>query len=283
MQITKNLPFVMPSYPEIKMRLSTMLTNASKHDIFVMASSLAYTTALALAPFILIILSFASLLSPDLHQNIFDGLSTAVGEKIAGTIMAMIKSADNNPKLSGLSGMIGVMVLAFSASAIFTNLKIALDKINEHAFAKDPQGFLNFIKKKLFSVGLVFGFAFLSVASLIFTMVVAILYPGGMDIFWGLVSFAVNFSVFALLFTAIYRFVPTDQASWKSCVISGVISTIFYLVGKKIIGLYLGNTGLESSYGAAGSLIVLLVWVYYTALTLLFSYEFTRDVILKET
>ncbi len=277
MQLIQKMPF-----SEFKTRLSNAVSNASKHDIFVMASSLAYTTALALAPFLLITLSFASLLSPDLQQNIYEGLTTAVGEKIAGTILAMIESADSNPKLSGISGVIGVIVLAISASAIFSNLKIALDKINEHAFAKDPSGFWIFVKGKLFSMGLVFGFAFLSVASLVFTMVIAIIYPEGMGFFWGLVSFAVNFSLFALVFSAIYRFVPTDKATYKSCIISGVISTIFYLIGKRVIGLYLGNAGLESSYGAAGSLIVLLVWVYYTALTLLFSYEFTRDVILKK-
>lgn len=277
MQLIQKMPF-----SELKTRLSNAVSNASKHDIFVMASSLAYTTALALAPFLLITLSFASLLSPDLQQNIYQGLTTAVGEKIAATILAMIESADSNPKLSGISGVIGVIVLAISASAIFTNLKIALDKINEHAFAKDPSGFWFFVKGKLLSMGLVFGFALLSVASLVFTMVIAIIYPEGMGFFWGLVSFVVNFSLFALVFSAIYRFVPTDKATFKSCIISGVISTIFYLIGKRVIGLYLGNAGLESSYGAAGSLIVLLVWVYYTALTLLFSYEFTRDVILKK-
>lgn len=277
MQLVQRIPLT-----ELKSRLSTAISNASKHDIFVMASSLAYTTALTLAPFMLIILSFASLLSPDLQQDIFEGLTTAVGEKIAGTILAMIENADSNAKLSGISSIIGVLVLAISASAIFSNLKIALDKINEHAFHQDPSGVWNFIKSKLFSMGLVFGFAFLSVASLIFTMIIAIFYPHGMGFLWGFVSFLVNFSAFALVFSAIYRFVPTDKATWKSCIISGVISTIFYLVGKKVIGLYLGKAGLESSYGAAGSLIVLLVWVYYTALTLLFSYEFTRDVILKK-
>jgi len=274
-------PFKLP-FSELKTRFSTVLSNANKHEIFVMAGALAYATALALAPFMLIILSFASLLSPDLQQNIYQGLNSAVGEKIAGTILAMIESADNNRELSGVSGVIGVIVLAVSASIIFSNLQIALDKINEHAFNKDPSGFWFFIKSKLFTMGLVFGFAFLSVASLVFTMVIAIFYPEGMGALWGLVSFVVNFSVFSFVFTAIYRFVPTDKAKWKNCIISGVISTIFYLVGKKVIGLYLGKAGLESSYGAAGSLIVLLVWVYYTALTLLFSYEFTRDVILKQ-
>ncbi|AZZ37403.1 hypothetical protein CIK05_11565 [Bdellovibrio sp. qaytius] len=277
MQLIRKMPFA-----EFRHRFLNAVSNANKHDIFVMASSLAYTTALALAPFLLIILSFASLLSPDLQQNIYEGLTVAVGDKIADTILAMIENADKHPKLSGMSGVIGVSVLAISASAIFSNLKIALDKINEHAFTKEASGLWLFVKGRLFSMGLVFGFSFLSVASLVFTMVIAIFYPDGMGAFWGFVSFAVNFSVFALVFSAIYRFVPTDRATWKSCIISGVMSTIFYLVGKKLIGLYLGRAGLESSYGAAGSLIVLLVWVYYTALTLLFSYEFTRDVILKQ-
>jgi membrane protein len=267
---------------EYKKRLCMSFANADRHDIFIMSSSLAYTTALALAPFLLITLSLASLLSHDFQQNIYVGLNNAVGEKIASTILAMIKDADKNTKISGISGAIGFLVLAVSASAIFTNLKIALDKINEHAYKKEEEGFLNFIKGKMFSVGLVFGFAFLSVASLVFTMIVAVIYPQGIGFLWSLFSFVMNFAIFMLVFAMIYRFVPTDKASYKSCWISGSISTVFYLVGKDLIGLYLGHAGLESSYGAAGSLIVLLVWVYYTALTLLFSYEFTRDVIFKK-
>lgn len=270
------------SFQEIKNRLVTALSNASKHEIFVMASSLAYTTALALAPFILITLSLAALLSSDLQTRVYEGLIETVGDRAGNAMIAILKSAERHPQLSELSGIIGVIVLAISASAIFTQLKLALDKINEHANTKNAKGIWNFVKKKLLSLGLVFGFAFLSVASLVFTMVIEILYPEGLSFLWGLLSFVVNFSLFTLVFTAIYRFVPTDRASLRSCVISGVISTIFYLIGKRLIGLYLGNAGIESSYGAAGSLIVLLVWVYYTALTLLFSYEFTRDVILKK-
>lgn len=270
------------SLQEIKNRLVTALSNASKHEIFVMASSLAYTTALALAPFILITLSLAALLSSDLQTRVYEGLIETVGDRAGNAMIAILKSAERHPQLSELSGIIGVIVLAISASAIFTQLKLALDKINEHANTKNAKGIWNFVKKKLLSLGLVFGFAFLSVASLVFTMVIEILYPEGLSFLWGLLSFVVNFSLFTLVFTAIYRFVPTDRASLRSCVISGVISTIFYLIGKRLIGLYLGNAGIESSYGAAGSLIVLLVWVYYTALTLLFSYEFTRDVILKK-
>lgn len=274
-------PFKLP-WSEVKARFQTVFINADKHEIFVMAAALAYATALALAPFMLIVLSVASLLPSDLQQNIYQGLNSAVGEKIATTIISMIKNAESHSDLSTFSAVSGVLVLAVSASIIFTNLQIALDKINEHAFAKDPVGFWIFIKSKLFTIGLVFGFSFLLVASLVFTMLIAIFYPQGVGFFWQLISFMINFTLFSLVFTAIYRFVPTDKAKWKNCIVSGVISAIFYLVGKSIIGLYLSKAGLESSYGAAGSLIVLLVWVYYTALTLLFSYEFTRDVILKQ-
>jgi membrane protein len=265
---------------ETKERLMLAFSNTTKHDILVMASSLAYTTALALAPFMLIILSFASLLSANLQEKIYEGLITAMGAKVGNTLIELLENADKSPELSGLSGIVGVIVLAISASAIFSQLKIALDKINEHAISEDPKGLWNFVKKKLLSVGLVFGFAFLSVASLILTMLIAIFYPEGVGFVWKLISFVVNFSLFSVVFASIYRFVPTDRADWKSCIVSGVISTVFYLIGKEVIGAYLSSAGLESSYGAAGSLVVLLVWVYYSALTLLFSYEFTRDVIL---
>lgn len=265
---------------ELKPRFMTAFDNITKHDILVMSSSLAYTTALALAPFMLIILSFASLLSSDMQQRIYEGLNTAMGPQVGKTMIELLENADKHPQLSGISGIVGIVILAISASAIFSHLKIALDKINEHALNQEPKGLWNFVKNKLLSVGLVFGFAFLSIASLILTMLIAIFYPDGVGLLWNIITFVINFSLFSVVFASIYRFVPTDHADWKSCIVSGLISTAFYLIGKEVIGIYLSSAGLESSYGAAGSIVVLLVWVYYSALTLLFSYEFTRIVIL---
>jgi membrane protein len=203
-----------------------------------------------------------------------------MGEKASGAITEIVKNSNQKPVLSGISGILGFLVLAVSASAIFTQLRAALDKINEFVIPKSNSGLMGFIKDKFFSMGLVFGFIFLSIVSLMFSAILTALFPSGNDGFlWMAASFVVNFLMFSVLFTLIYRFIPSGRIDWRRCRISGIVSAVFYLIGKNLIGLYLGKAGFDSSYGAAGSLVVFLAWVYYTGVTLLVSYEFSRNIL----
>jgi membrane protein len=261
----------------LKARFERLFSNINKHDIFVLSGALAYTTALSIAPFILILLSFASLLSQEIQEKIYAQLATVTGVKAGQTIQGIIENADNSPRLSGISGLIGFLILAVSASAIFAQLRLALDKINEHQDTPESAGLWGFVKTRFLSVGLVFGFAFLSIASLMVTTVLAMLFEGSEGLFWQAISFAVTFATFAVLFTAIYRFVPSDKLTWRRCMTSGLVSAVFYIIGKALIGVYLAKAGLESAYGAAGSLVVFLAWVFYTTVTLLISYEFSSN------
>lgn len=264
-----------------KSHLKKFISGIGRHEIFLVAGSIAYTTALSLAPFVLIILSLSSLLSLDMQSRFAAQVSASFGESVGATIKGIIENAGRHPNLSGLSGIIGLLVMAVSASALVTQLKIALDKINEHKASKKT-GITFFLKKKFGSIALVLGFAFMSIASLILTTMISVVYPSGGGLPLQLASLLVNFILFSLLFTAIYRFVPSDHYSWKRCGLSGAVSTVFFIIGKTLIGMYLGRAGFASSYGAAGSLIILLVWVYYTALTLLISYEFSINLVLSE-
>ena len=254
-------------------KLTLFFTKVDKHEVFIMASSLAYTTALALAPFILIILSLLSWLRLGWEDKIFSLLIDSVGVEASVTIQSVIENAQKHPRLSGISGAIGFLVLCISASAIFSQLRVALDKINEHVFPESTIGVWAFLKDRLLSLGLVFAFAFLSIVSLLVSAVIALFYPNDEGFILSWISLLFNFLLFSGLFTTIYRFIPSQHLSWKKCFVSGVVSTIFYMIRKKIISLYLGNIGIASSYGAAGSLVVFLAWVYYTSITLLMSYE----------
>lgn len=266
----------------LKKKFTTFAEDIDKHEVFLVAGSIAYTTALALAPFMLILLSIASLLGPELQAKIFTEISHAMGHQAGATVLEIVKNAHDRPAVSGISGVIGFIILTISASAIFTQLKIALDKINEYEAPKSASGFMSFVKDKFLSFGLVFGFIFLSIVSLMLSTLIAALYPGGEGFIWEAVSFVVSFLMFATLFSCIYRFIPSGTMDWKRCRVSGVVSAVFYLIGKSLIGMYLGKAGVESSYGAAGSLVVFLAWVYYTALTLLISYEFSTNLVLDD-
>lgn len=265
-----------------KKHLKKFIDDVDRHDIFTLSGSLAYTTALALAPFVLILLSIASILTPDIQDKIYLQLASSIGEKAGQTVIDIVQNAKKNSSFSGISGIIGFVILVISASAIFIQLKVALNKINDHDTSKDKSGFWVFIKDRFLSMGLVFGFAFLSIVSLIASTAISVVFQGTEGIFWQGVSLLVNLIIFSVLFTAIFKVIPSDKLDWRRCRISGIVSAIFYLIGKNLISLYLAHAGLESSYGAAGSLVAFLVWVYYSSLTLLVSYEFTRNMVLYQ-
>lgn len=251
-----------------------------RHEIFLHAGSLAYTTALALAPFLIILLSVAALLGQDFQNQIYAQLKHLLGQQAGGAVEVVVEHADTSRRISGLSGALGFLVLAVSASAIFSQLRAALDKIDAYDGAREPGGVGAFVRERFMLVGLVFGFVFLSITSLAVTTAITFFLRGQREIGWEVASTVVNFAVFCALFTAIFRFVPSARHRWRRCLISGVSGTTFFLVGKWAIGFYLGRASVGSAYGAAGTLIVFLVWVYYTTSTLLISYEFTRTMIL---
>lgn len=244
-----------------------------------LASSIAYTTALSLAPFILILLSIAALISDSFQNDISAQLSNLLGKQAGSTVAMVVQNAGDHPKLSTLSGLLGFLVLAVSASVIFGQLRSAFDIIMETPEEDQAAGLFGFLRERLLSVGLVFGFVFLLVTSLAVSTILSSLFAGGEALVWKSISFALNIILFTLLFTSMFRFIPTVKLPWLRSLKSGFCATAFFLTGKWLIGIYLGNAAIGSEYGAAGSLVVFLVWVYYSSLTILVSFEFSNEVL----
>jgi membrane protein len=260
-------------------RFNNFIDNVGKHEILNLAASLAYTTALALAPFVLILLSIASLLGSELQKKLFVQLSSSIGEKAGNAIMEIVNNAKDNSNLSGLSGFVGLTILAISASTIFIQLRLSLNKIDEYRENNSASAIWNFFKERFLSIGFVFGFIFLLILSFLVSTFIAMVYTAHSGLIWKLSSLVIDFLIFSFLFTAIYRFIPSSKMQNKRCKVSGVISAIFYLIGKNLVSFYIGRAGIESSYGAAGSLVAFLVWIYYITLTFLISYEFSNNIV----
>lgn len=268
------------SKTERKNRFKQFIIDIDKHEIFTLAGSLAYTNALAFAPFVLISISFASLLGVEIQKKIYLKVTLTMGKNVTDTIFEIVKNANNNSSKSGLAGIIAVLVFAVSVSTIFIQLRLSLNKIIEYQ-PEESSGLWNFLKERFLSVGFVFGFVFLTIISLLVEGFIAVELKGN-SFLWKIIFTMISFIIFSILLTFIYRFIPSRQMDWRRCVISGIVSSIFYLIGENLISLYIGKVGIESSYGAAGSLIVFLTWVYYINLTFLISYEFTKNIILPK-
>ena len=262
-------------------RASLLAENVAEHEVFVFGGSLAYTTGLALSPFLMILLSIVALLGADSEQALVDQMTGLLGRQAGEAMRTIAQSAQSKAHFSGVSGALSLLIVMVASSAIFSQLRQALDKVNGRTAPKESSGLWLLLREKVFSIGLVLAFIFLLMVSLSVTAGLALTFRGETGLVWTSVSFAVTFAVFSLLFTAMFHFIPSDRSSWRQSLVAGACATAFFLVGKTLIGIYLGTSAVASAYGAAGSLVVLLIWLYYTSVTLLISYEFTKVVVLR--
>jgi membrane protein len=263
------------------------LIRATVHDYLEdkvprLGAALAYYTVLSLAPLLIIAISIAGLVlgAEAARGHLVSQIRGLVGAEGGKAIESMIAHA-NKPGEGMVATILGVLTLIVGATGVVGQLQDALNTIWEVA-PKPGRGLWGFIKDRFLSLALVFGIAFLLLVSLVLTAGLSALgtYFGGLvgQAAPGLevVNFAVTVVVVTLLFAMMYKLLPDVHISWGDVWVGAAITALLFVVGKTLIGLYLGTSGLGSAYGAAGSLVVLLVWVYYSALILFFGAEFTK-------
>jgi membrane protein len=247
-----------------------------------LGAALAYYTVFSIAPLLLIVVSIAGLVfgREAAQDQIFGQLSGLVGSDGAQTIQSMLKAADK-PHTSIIATVVGIVTLLFGATGVFVQLQDALNTIWEMK-PKPGGGIWGFIRHRLLSLAMVFGIGFLLLVSLVVSAGLAAagkwfagMMPGGEEV-WHVVNFVVSFAVIALLFTMMFKYLPDVKIAWRDVWLGGVITALLFTIGKFALGMYLGRSGATSAYGAAGSLIVVLLWVYYSAQILFFGAEFTQ-------
>ncbi|MBC7420256.1 MAG: YihY/virulence factor BrkB family protein [Bdellovibrio sp.] len=235
------------------------------------AASLAFYTSLSLAPLLILFVTFSSRLSPDLQNTFVSEATYMMGPQAASTVEMIIMNAKSRSDLSSISGMVGMATLLLSASFIFGELRSALNQIFEvKNLPKQLTTFLSatqaFIKVYIFQMGFAFAFLFIMIVSLVIsTALSAILYSDDAA-FKAFINIAISILFYSALFTLLFHFVPSERLTWRRSWQAGLMTSLLFVGGKELIGLYLGNSGISTSYGAAGSLVVLLAWVYYSAL-----------------
>jgi len=244
-------------------------------------AALAFYTVFSLAPILILSIAIAGLFfgKEAARGEIFGQVKDLLGADAAAAVQAMIQSA-SRPGAGLIATAIGVVTLCVGATTALAELKDGLDQI-WRAPSERTSGFWYFVRKRLLSVGLILSLGFLLLVSLVFSaLVTALARMWGPADATGMVLQAMNFlfsfALVTLLFAMIYKILPSVHIAWKDVAIGSVITAALFSVGKALIGLYLGNSAVASSYGAAGSVILVLVWVYYSAQIFLLGAEFTK-------
>lgn len=247
-----------------------------------LGAALAYYTIFSLAPMLLIAISVAGLIfGREAAQGELVGqLRGLIGQQGAEFIQTMVANAGKQG--SGLLGTIlGIATILFGATGVFVQLQTSLNQIWD-VEAKPAKGIWGFLRTRVLSFGMVLGIGFLLLVSLVVSAGIAALdtyatgiFPGA-EVVIGIVGTVVGLGLITLLFAMIFRYLPDVKIAWKDVWVGAAITSLLFLIGKVLIGLYLGNSSVASTYGAAGSLVILLLWIYYSAQILFFGAEITQ-------
>ena len=249
-----------------------------------LGAALAYYTVFSLAPLILVLLAIVGFVFRDDPAGVWDKVTQQMGyflDQSAVQVVQNIAQKASQPGKSTLATIIGIGLALFGASGVFGQLQDALNTI-WGVKAKPGRGILRFLRNRFLSFAMVAGICFLLLVSLTieallkgFSHYVQSVLPGGIVIALA-IYLIFDFAVVVLLFAMIFKFLPDVTIQWRDVWIGAVITAILFGIGKWLLGFYLGSGAAGSAYGAASSLITLLLWVYYSSQILLFGAEFTQ-------
>jgi membrane protein len=263
--------------------LKNTLRHFSRDDCMTRAAALAYYTVFALPPLLILLVTIAGQIwSPAEVQRALEGqFAGVVGQGGAQQVHQMIARGNRTPG-HGLFGEIaGVVGLVLGATGAFLSLQAALN----HAWEVEPDpksgGVKNFITKRLLSLGMVLGLGFLLAVSLALTAAVTafsgMLGGGAAPVIAKVLDIAVSLVVLGFLFSALFKFLPDAVIAWRDVWVGGLVTAVLFVVGKFVVGLYLGHSNPGNAFGAASALAVVLVWVYYAGVILLLGAEFAQE------
>ena len=253
-----------------------------KDKVSLLAAALAYYTVFSLAPLlILATASVGSIFGADaVRGEIVGQIEALIGNEGAKLIETALVNT-SKPEINSMASLFGIAVLLIGASGIFIQLQEALNIVWQ-VQVKPRRRIWQFIRKRLLSFSMVLASSFLLLVFLTISSILAALshwetpFLPGLTLFWESLNFLLSFGIVTLLFALTYKYVPDVKIFWRDVWVGAIFTAFLFAIGKSILGLYLGRTSFSSIYGAAGSLVVILAWVYYSAQIFLFGAEITQ-------
>ncbi|MCX6049063.1 MAG: YihY/virulence factor BrkB family protein [Chloroflexi bacterium] len=252
----------------------------SDDNASVLAAALSYYTAVSIAPLLIIVIAIVGFFYGEqaARGELVAQIQGLIGVEGAKFIQDVIANA-NKPTVGTIAGLLSLATLIWGSTNVFEQLHSSLNQIWD-VEAKKSSGIVATIRERFLSFTLVLGIGFLLLVSLLLSAVLSALshwfgnlVPGA-EWVWEIVNFVISFGVITLLFCLIYKILPDAEIAWRDVWLGAAVTALLFTIGKLVLGLYLGNT--SSAYGAAGSLVVFLLWVYYSAQILFLGAEFTQ-------
>ncbi|MGZ8853117.1 MAG: YihY/virulence factor BrkB family protein [Thermoanaerobaculia bacterium] len=247
-----------------------------------LGAALAYYIVLSIAPLLLIAIAVAGVVfGREAAQGAIERqLASTLGENVARALNEMILMA-SRPQSGAMATIAGVVTLLFGVAGVFGQLQDALDKIWN--VERPPAGWKTMIRERFLSMTMVFGIGLLLLVTLVFDTAISAMgkyasqhFPGGETVLLQIVQLVISFGIITVLFALIFRYLPHTHVAWRDVWSGAAVTSFLFVIGKFLLGLYIGRAAVGSAYGAAGSLVVILIWVYWSAQILFFGAEFTQ-------
>ncbi len=247
-----------------------------------MGAALSYYTLFSIAPLLLIVISIAGLVFGEeaARGEIFAQLNEFMGSEAAAAIQGLLESV-NKPAQGTVGTIVGVILVLIGATTVFGELQNAMDRIWRAPARHQSAGVWGLLRTRLLSFGMILSIGFLLMVSLVLSAVLSALGRWWSPMFEGWewvaqgVNVTVSFGITMLAFAMIYKIMPRVKIDWRDVWIGATVTAFLFTIGKLLIGLYIGKSGLVSGFGAASSIVIVLVWVYYSAQIFLVGAEFT--------
>ncbi|HAR64079.1 MAG: ribonuclease BN [Candidatus Margulisiibacteriota bacterium] len=257
----------------------------SKDNSSMFAAALSFYTFFSLAPLLLIAVAIAGLVfgKEAVQGQVVQQISVLIGKQGSGVIQDMLIHTQKQPSASIFATIIGFATLLLGASAVFLQLQSALNIVWGIRPEESGGGIWGTIKKRVLSFGLVLSLGFLLLVSLLisaalsaFNSYLSGLFPGA-DVLLFILNFVISLGIITIFFALIFKYLPdVVDIEWRDVWVGAFITSLLFTIGKFLIGFYLGSSGVSSTYGAAASIVVILLWIYYASQIILLGAEFTK-------
>jgi membrane protein len=251
-------------------------------DALTLAAALAFYSALSIAPIVLLLVWAGAFLGEGTKNQLTGQARQIAGPAAGDAIETVIENAQERPDLRSIAGAVSIISVIVAATGVFAQLQFSMNRIWDVQPKPKSGAISSWLKKRLVSLLMILVIGALLVVSLGLGAVLSAAAAAGSSLVASktlvpaLLNAAISVVIFTLFFAAIYKFLPDTQISWRATWAGAVLTAILFTIGRWLVGLYLAHSTTGSAYGAAGSLLVLLVWIYYSSLILFFGAEITQ-------
>ena len=261
------------SFKEYKSIIKQAVSEFLSDEAFTRAASVSFYMALSLSPLLLLFISLTNFIDPTALAQITSQAQEFIGPAAKDVVELMINSAQSHQQQNLISLLIGSVILLFSSSVVFVELQDAINPLWNITSTKS-RGIRGWIRKRLISMELVIIFFILILTALAITAIITIIFDSRL---WQVGNILFTFLFLGLIFSLLFKTLVAIKIPWTTALVGGLTTSILFMIGNALVGFYLRHSTVSSAYGAAGSLIIVLLWVYYSTLIVFFGAELTQS------